>query len=149
MFVPVNNMDDVKVSDLILTDEHDIVGMDESISSAAGKLLELGRGILIVLGDDNQVKGIVTPNQVLAAVSDGGDSSSQTVGEHMDADVMEVHQHDNVDDIIVLMNERKPHAVVAVDEDGTFAGYFSPNDYREALARIESRPAIKRLAQHE
>ena len=47
------------------------------------------------------------------------------------------------------MNERKPHAVVAVDSDGQFAGYFSPNDYREALAQIEARPAIKRLAQYE
>jgi CBS domain-containing protein len=95
------------------------------------------------------VKGIVTSNQILAAVSGGGDPSNETVGEHMDADVMEVGQNANVDDIIVMMNERKPHAVVAVDSDGLFAGYFSPNDYREALAHIEARPAIKRLAQYE
>ena len=142
-------MDDVMVSDLILTDEHDVVDMDDSIATAADKLLSLGRGILIVLGDDKKVKGVVTPNQILAAVSGGGDPTSETVGGHMDADVMEVGQNANVDDIIVLMNERKPHAVVAVDSDGQFAGYFSPNDYREALAQIEARPAIKRLAQHE
>ena len=142
-------MDDVRVSDLILTDEHEVVDMEDSIVDAAGKLLSLGRGILIVIADDNKVKGIVTPNQILAAVSGGGDPSSQTVGEHMDADVMEVGQHEKVDEIIVMMNERKPHAVVAVDSDGQFAGYFSPNDYREALAHIESRPAIKRLAQYE
>nr|AIF04715.1 hypothetical protein [uncultured marine group II/III euryarchaeote KM3_176_C10]AIF18042.1 CBS domain-containing protein [uncultured marine group II/III euryarchaeote KM3_80_H04] len=142
-------MDDVKVSDLILTDEHEVVEMDASIADAASKLLALERGILIVLGEDNMVKGIVTPNQVLSAISDGGDSNDMTVGECMDADVMEVGQNDNVDDIIVQMNERKPHAVVAVDSDGQFAGYFSPNDYREALAHIEARPAIKRLAQHE
>ncbi len=142
-------MDDVKVSDLILTDEHEVVEMDSSIAGAASKLLALQRGILIVLGDDKMVKGIVTPNQVLSAISDGGDSKDMTVGEHMDADVMEVGQDDSVDDIIVQMNERKPHAVVAVDSDGKFAGYFSPNDYREALSHIESRPAIKRLAQHE
>jgi len=145
----VDYMDDVRVSDLILTDEHEVVDMEDSIVDAAGKLLSLGRGILIVIADDNKVKGIVTPNQILAAVSGGGDPSSQTVGEHMDADVMEVGQHEKVDEIIVMMNERKPHAVVAVDSDGQFAGYFSPNDYREALAHIESRPAIKRLAQYE
>ena len=44
-------MDDVKVSDLILTDEHDVVDMDDSIATAAEKLLSLGRGILVVLGD--------------------------------------------------------------------------------------------------
>ena len=142
-------MDDVKVSDLILTDEHDVVDMEDSIATAAEKLLSLGRGILVVLGDDKKVKGIVTSNQILAAVSSGGDPTTDTVGEHMDADVMEVDQNDKVDDIIVMMNERKPHAVVAVDSDGLFAGYFSPNDYREALAHIEARPAIKRLAQYE
>jgi signal-transduction protein with cAMP-binding, CBS, and nucleotidyltransferase domain len=134
---------------LILTDEHEVVEMDASIADAAGKLLALERGILIVLGEDKKVKGIVTPNQVLSAISDGGDAIDMTVGEHMDADVMEVDENDNVDDIMVQMNERKPHAVVAVDSDGQFAGYFSPGDYREALAHIEARPAIKRLAQHE
>jgi CBS domain-containing protein len=142
-------MDDVLVSDLVLTDEHGTVGLDESISNAAEMLLDLGRGILVVVGEGNKVKGIVTPNQVLAAVSAGADTATETCGDHMDADVMEVGLDDNVDDIIETMNERKPHAVVAVDANGEFAGYFSPNDYREALARIESKPAIKKLAQHE
>jgi predicted transcriptional regulator len=142
-------MDDILVSDLVLTDEHETVGLDESISSAAEKLLDLGRGVLVVVGEGNKVKGIVTPNQVLAAVAAGADTSAETCGDHMDADVMEVGLDDNVDDIIETMNERKPHAVVAVDANGEFAGYFSPNDYREALARIESKPAIKKLAEHE
>ena len=30
-----------------------------------------------------------------------------------------------------------PHAVVAVDDEGKFKGYFSPNDYRAALARTQ------------
>ena len=54
-------MDDVLVSDLGLTDEHETGGLDESISSAAEKLLDLGRGVLVVVGDGNKVKGIVTP----------------------------------------------------------------------------------------
>ncbi len=141
-------MDEVKVSDLVLTDEHKVVGMDTSISEAASELLSLGRGILVVLGDDSKVKGIVTPNQILEAVSGGGDGDG-TVGEHMDADVMEVALDEDIDEVIVSMNSRKPHAVVAVDKSGAFAGYFSPNDYREALARVDSRPAIRRLSEHE
>ena len=106
-------------------------------------------GVLVVVGDKNKVKGIVTPNQVLAAVAAGADTGAETCGDHMDADVMEVGLDDNVDDIIETMNDRKPHAVVAVDANGEFSGYFSPNDYREALARIEAKPAIKKLAQHD
>ena len=32
-----------------------------------------------------------------------------------------------------------------VDEDGTFSGYFSPNDYRQAMSKIDTMPAIRAL----
>jgi predicted transcriptional regulator len=136
----------VRVSDLVLTDEHDIVRLDDNLAVATRKLLDIGRGVLIVLGDDEKVKGIVTANNILNAVAEGGDPKEEQCSEHMDADVMEVNLDDEIDDIITQMNERKPHAVVAVDGSGAFSGYFSPNDYREALSRIEERPAIQKLA---
>lgn len=135
----------VKVSDLVLTDEHDVVSEDESLSSATQKLLNLARGILIVLTDEKKVRGIVTSTQVLQAVAEGQNPTDVTCGTAMDTDVMEVGLGDLIDDIVGQMTERKPHAVVAVDDAGDFAGYFSPNDYREALARIEARPAIRKL----
>ena len=141
--------DDVQVSDLVLTDEHDTVGMDDTLADAAGKLVELRRGILIVLGDDNKVKGVISPAQILMAVAGGIDVNSDTCGMHMDGDVMEVGLDDDIDAMIEKMNARQPHAVVAVDLNGEFSGYFSPNDYREALARLEAKPAIRKLAKRE
>ena len=141
--------DDVQVSDLVLTDEHDTVGMDDTLADAAGKLVALRRGILIVLGDDNKVKGVISPAQILMAVAGGIDVNSDTCGMHMDGDVMEVGLDDDIDPMIEKMNARQPHAVVAVDLNGEFSGYFSPNDYREALARLEAKPAIRRLAKRE
>ncbi len=128
--------DDVQVSDLVLTDEHDTVEMDDTLADAAGKLVTLRRGILIVLGDDNKVKGVISPAQILMAVAAGIDVNSDTCGMHMDGDVMEVGLDDDIDAMIEKMNARQPHAVVAVDLNGEFSGYFSPNDYREALARV-------------
>ncbi len=141
--------DDLQVSDLVLTDEHDTVGMDDTLADAAGKLVALRRGILIVLGDDNKVKGVISPAQILMAVAGGIDVNSDTCGMHMDGDVMEVGLDDDIDAMIEKMNARQPHAVVAVDLNGEFSGYFSPNDYREALARLEAKPAIRKLAKRE
>ncbi|RUA04977.1 MAG: hypothetical protein DSY88_02050 [Candidatus Poseidoniales archaeon] len=62
---------------------------------------------------------------------------------------MEVGLDDDIDAMIEKMNARQPHAVVAVDLNGEFSGYFSPNDYREALARLEAKPAIRKLAKRE
>ena len=134
----------VLVSDLVLTDEHDTVNLDESLVDATKKLLSLPRGVLIVL-DDGKVKGVMTSIQIMQAVADGLDMNGETCGGHVDTDVMEVQMEDEVAAIVSLMNERKPHAVVAVDSDGNFAGYFSPNDYREALAIAQSKPIAQAL----
>ena len=127
----------VYVSDLELDDEHAVVGTDTTIVDATKKLVSLQRGILIVLNEDQKVQGIVTSIQILNAVASGDDPSQSTCGHHMDADVMEVPLTDTVGELAQQMAERKPHAVVAVDDDGKFKGYFSPNDYREALARTQ------------
>ena len=127
----------VYVSDLELDDEHAVVGTDTTIVDATKKLVSLQRGILIVLNEDQNVQGIVTSIQILNAVASGDDPSQSTCGHHMDTDVMEVPLKDTVAELAQRMAERKPHAVVAVDDEGKFKGYFSPNDYREALARTQ------------
>ena len=71
--------------------------------------------------------------------------NTENCGGHMDTDVMEVGQDDLVSEIVATMNERRPNAVVAIDEDGQFAGYFSPNDYRQAMSLAANNPAIKAL----
>jgi len=124
----------MKVSDLILTDEHDTISPDTTLVDATRKLLELPRGVLIVIGEGNQPKGVLADAQILRAVAEGRDCSSETCGSHMDSDIMSVDPETDVEDIVKEMHARQPHAVVAVDGDGQFVGYFSPNDYREALS---------------
>tara|TARA_Y100000588_G_C14182642_1_gene894356 strand:- start:980 stop:1357 length:378 start_codon:yes stop_codon:yes gene_type:complete len=124
----------MKVSELVLNDEHDTTSPDTSLVEATKKLLSLPRGVLIILGDDKKPKGVLADAQILRAVSEGLDCHSETCGGHMNTDIMEVSLDTEVSDIVNEMNARKPHAVVAVDGDGGFAGYFSPNDYREALS---------------
>ena len=108
-------MSEVRIRDLVLTDEHDTVDLEESLVDAAKKLLSLPRGILVAL-DDGKVKGVLTSIQILAAVAEGSDMASETCGSHIDTDVMEVGQDDIVSEIVQSMNERRPHAVVAVDD---------------------------------
>ena len=127
----------ILVSDLELDDEHDTVSTDTTITDATKKLLSLQRGILVVLNDDSKVQGFVSSLQVLQAVAEGENPSESSCGNHMDTDVMEVNLSDSISDLAQKMAERRPHAIVAVDDSGNFSGYFSPNDYREALARTQ------------
>ena len=124
----------MKVSELVLTDEHDTISPDTSLVEATKKLLSLPRGVLIVLGKDKTPKGVLADAQILRAVSEGLDCHKETCASHMNTDIMAVGLDTEVSEIVSEMNARKPHAVVAVDGNGSFAGYFSPNDYREALS---------------
>ena len=124
----------MKVSELVLTDEHDTTSPETSLVEATKKLLSLPRGVLIILGDNGKPKGVLADAQILRAVSKGLDCHNETCGGHMNTDIMEVNLDTDVSEIVAEMNARKPHAVVAIDSEGSFAGYFSPNDYREALS---------------
>ncbi len=125
-------MSGTRISDLDLSDEHDTIDLSASIVDAATKLLALPRGVLVVI-EDNKAKGVLTSVQLLRALATGGDMNSETCGLYMDMDFMEVQLGDLLEDLKPKLAERKPHAIIPVDEDGNFAGYFSPNDYREAL----------------
>jgi hypothetical protein len=49
---------------------------------------------------------------------------------------MEIGMSDPITDVIHRITKFAPYAIVVKDTDGVFKGYFSPNDYREALKRI-------------
>ena len=138
-------MSEALISDLVLTDEHATVGVDDSIVEGTKRLIDMPGGVLIVLGENDSVMGVLGTKQILAAVAEGRDLSTSTCGENMELDVMQVKMEEKISDVLPVINERKPQAVVAVDEDGTFSGYFSPNDYRQAMSKIDTMPAIRAL----
>jgi hypothetical protein len=49
---------------------------------------------------------------------------------------MEIGMNDPISDVIHRITKFAPYAIVVKDEGGEFCGYFSPNDYREALKRL-------------
>jgi len=48
----------------------------------------------------------------------------------MDDNILCVKVNAEIKDITM---DKKPIAIIVVDDDGIFSGYFSPNDYRESL----------------
>jgi hypothetical protein len=45
---------------------------------------------------------------------------------------------DKLKDVLSEIKKRSPQAVVAVDENDEFCGYFSPNDYQEAASLVSN-----------
>ena len=125
------------VADLELDDEHITAGLDDSLQEGANRLLSVPGGVLIILNDDNQVKGVIGTKQMLTAISKGLDVSSTKCNEIMEMDFLQVELDTPLSEVLSEIKKRSPQAVVAVN-DGEFAGYFSPSDYSQAREIVKS-----------
>ena len=127
-----------QVKDLKLDDEHLTIGMDDSLQEAARRLLTISGGILIVLDEDEKVKGVLGQRQLVQALADGIDGAAAACHAHMEMDFLQVNLEDSLSEVLADVRKRSPQAVVAVDDDEVFSGYFSPGDYQEALAMVKN-----------
>ena len=126
------------VADLDLNDEHITAGVSDTLQEAARRLLTVPGGILIVLDDNSKVKGVIGYKQLLVAIDKEIDTKTATCGEHMEMDFMQVELKDSLKSVLADIQTRSPQAVVAVDENQEFVGYFSPGDYREAVQLVDN-----------
>ena len=126
------------VGDLTLDDEHMSVGVDDTLQEAAKRLLTISGGIVVVLGDEHRVKGVIGQRQLIKALSQGVDASAVQCHQHMEMDFMQVRRSDDLKTVLADIQQRSPQAVVAVDENDEFIGYFSPGDYQEAVQLVEN-----------
>ena len=114
-----------KVADLTLDDEHMTVGADDSLQEAAKRLLTISGGLVVVLDDDQRVKGVLGQRQLIKALSEGVDATSSQCHQHMEMDFMKVKLSDSLKNVLADVRLRSPQAVIAVDEHDEFIGYFS------------------------
>ena len=131
------------VADLDLDDEHMTIGIDDSIAEASSRLLTMTGGILVVLDGDSKTKGVIGHRQFLKALSENVDANNSKCSEWMEMDFLEVQLSDTLKAVLADVQKRAPQAVVAVDENGEFAGYFSHNDYQEASELVSSLKSLK------
>ncbi len=131
------------VADLDLNDEHITAGVKDTLQEAARRLLTVPGGILVVLDDDSKVKGVLGYKQLLVAIDKEIDTKTATCGEHMEMDFMEIKLSEELSTVLKQIRKRSPQAVVAVDKNGEFSGYFSPSDYKESRAIVRSLKKLK------
>ena len=131
------------VGDLKLDDEHSTIGLEDTLQEGAKRLLTIQNGILVVLDDDNKVKGVLGTKQFLKAFSEGKDASKEQCKEYMEMDFLLVNVKEKLAKVLEKIRQRQPQAVVAVDDNEEFVGYFSPGDYQEAQNMVENLKKLK------
>ena len=131
------------VADLDLDDEHMTIGIDDTMAEGSRRLLTISGGILVVLDEESKTKGVLGHRQFLKAFADNVDSSTAKCSEWMEMDFLEVELSQSLKAVLSDIQKRAPQAVVAVNSDGEFAGYFSPSDYQQASSLVSSLKGLK------
>tara|TARA_B100000459_G_scaffold146446_1_gene112769 strand:- start:1695 stop:2165 length:471 start_codon:yes stop_codon:yes gene_type:complete len=131
------------VADLKLDDEHITIGIDDTMAEAARRLLTLSGGILIVLDEDSKTKGVIGNRQFLKALAENVNANDVKCSEWMEMDFLEVKLSETLKSVLSEIKKRAPQAVVAVEEDGEFVGYFSPSDYQQATSLVSSLKGLE------
>ena len=77
------------VADLELDDEHVTIGLEDTLVEGCKRLVSIPSGILVVLDDEDQVKGVIGQRQMLKAIGNGVDVTETTCKEVMEKKFLE------------------------------------------------------------
>jgi predicted transcriptional regulator len=133
---PQNDFDGLTIRNFTITDEFISVPRDMSCTELARRLMEVPKGVIFALDGDNVPVGAVTAREFLIATMDGKNLLDLAAEDIMNTNIMEIGMDDTISDVIHRISKFAPYAIVVKDGEGIFRGYFSPNDYREALKRM-------------
>lgn len=136
-------MEEPTVGDMSITDEHAIIPMKSTFQEVAHKLQEFPTGAILIHDDKtNNIGGIVTIRELLHICSEGKNPAKIKVKDHMKTEIMQLPRGTPLSETLAALRQHHPDAVVIREPDGGFAGYFSPDDYKEAVRKIEAHRTL-------
>ncbi len=132
-----NAEDNLRVSDLTITDEFRTIPKTADGKAAAQMLMKIPHGIVLVVNNSNKPEGVITAREFLTKIISGENPGSLNAASLMNTDIMEIKYNALLNKVVPKVTENDPYAVIVTDKKGEFKGYFSPKDYQEALAKIK------------
>lgn len=120
-----------------ITDEFFIVKANEPGNIVAQNLQNLSEGgVVLVTKGEKEVIGYITQREIVNMVASGYNPLEVSASQIMETDFMEVIGDETLGQVLPLIAERYPNAIVVIDYNRKCVGYFSKNDYRDALAGL-------------
>jgi tetratricopeptide (TPR) repeat protein len=120
-----------------ITDEFSMVRANAKGEDIAQHLQKLGSdGVVLVTKSEKEVIGYITQRELIDAIAAGINVANIFASQLMNSDFMEVMEDDTLGTIMPRIARRYPNAIVVINFDLKCVGYFSKNDYRDALAAL-------------
>jgi CBS domain-containing protein len=129
-------MDDIFVARLMSSGTITVTP-DTLVEEAADILLEKQIGSLVVVGDDNHLKGILTSTDFVQIVAKSQPKAETTVAEYMTDQVVTVEAQDPIRDAADKMITYNIHHLPVVDDEEGVIGMLSTTDLTAYLSDVE------------
>lgn len=135
-------MDKLKVSDMRPYEtEVRLVLYSTPVCKAAEELMSIPTGAVLVREtDDSLPTGIITAREILKSIIKNDGDLRRIISEDiMSLDVMAIKSSDSLERAVWKLTDKDPYAVVVMDGDGKYKGYFSPRMYLGAIEKLNLR----------
>ena len=130
-------MEEPTVADMSITDEHIVVATKTKVSDICQELSKNPEhAILVKKGRD--ILGVVTARDIFAKMAEGLNATKVKVDKIMRTNILAVQGNTPLSKGLDIMSSNTPDAIIVIDGEGDFMGYFSVRDYREATRRLEA-----------
>ncbi|MGH2994496.1 MAG: CBS domain-containing protein [Solirubrobacterales bacterium] len=101
---------------VVMTQDAQCIGENETIIDAAKKMAELDVGALPICGEDDRLKGMLTDRDIVTKVlAQGGDPSSTKAGELGEGKPVTIGADDSVEEAIETMKQHKVRRLPVID----------------------------------
>ena len=127
------------IGEMSITDEHVVLEVKTKMKKIVA-ILDKDLSTAILLNQKKQgIVGVITIDDVKQAVNEGKNVRKMKAKDLMCTDLLELHDDVPLEDALAVIKEQRPAAVIVRQQDGSFAGFFSPEDYAEAEEMLASR----------
>lgn len=130
----------------IMTPDPACVSTNDTVRDAAGKIAEQGVGSVPVLGEDNELKGMITDRDVVVQVlAEGKDVRAVKAGELTQNKVVTVRPDDDLTSAMRTMTEHQIRRV-PVSENGRVVGIIAQADIARSLQEPDVGDVVRALS---
>ena len=128
---------DIKVRDMTITDEFQLVKSSSSVRDIMEKIVSSQRDAILVMDERGEIIGCIKAKAVINAIMQTDKKPEEiNVTSVMERNIVKVNINSSLRQIIPLIKQRRPEAVVVVDDKNVFQGYFSQTDMEVAAAEL-------------
>jgi tetratricopeptide (TPR) repeat protein len=126
--------ENTKINDMEITDEFIMLGPDVKGEIIAQNLQDLeADGVILITNDGQRVTGFIRWKEIILALAVGMNPLEKPANEIMNRDFMEVNGDETLGVLLPKISEKYPNVIIVTDSQGLCLGYFSKNDYNEAM----------------